>query len=226
MNSRKKGAKATELPAPAFPARLPAGVGLERLAPASFDEEDELDIPFMPVPRQRNRRSGWTEARQRGFIAALARCGSVRAAAAHVGLSPRTAYRLLDADGADSFAAAWDQALDIGRARVEADALQRALVGSFVPIYRRGRLVRVEHRRCDRLAIALVNGKERDFLAQRGAAARRNHRADLLAAEAARLDAERERTRQRAEYDAELQDMIRRGEEIRRAERRPRVRAL
>lgn len=103
---------------PAFPARLPADVDLERLAAASHDPAAEPDIPFMPVPRLRNRRSGWTEVRQRGFIAMLARCGSVRAAARHVGLSARSAYQLLDAPGADSFAAAWDQALDIGLARV------------------------------------------------------------------------------------------------------------
>src|SRR5687767_13242670 len=122
---------------PTFPARLPLGLRLDAMAPASPSAdtptaEPEPDIAFMPVPFQRNRRSGWTEERQRGFIAALARCGSVRAAARHVGLSARAAYRLLDREGADSFAAAWDQALDIGRARLEADALERAMNGSFV----------------------------------------------------------------------------------------------
>jgi hypothetical protein len=156
----------------------------------------------------------------------LARCGSVRAAARHAGLSARSAYQLLDAPGADSFAAAWDQALDIGLARVQADALERALIGAFVPVYRRGRLVRVEHRRSDRLAIALLGGKDRDMLPHSGAFSRRNHRADLAAADAAQREAEREREEQRACYDTELQEMIRRGEELIRERREPRIRAL
>jgi hypothetical protein len=211
---------------PAFPARLPVGVRLDALAPAPPDAADDLVIPFTPVPRLRNRRSGWTEARQRAFIAALARCGSVKAAAAHVGLSARTAYRLLDCNGADSFAAAWDQALDIGRERVRAEALERAMNGSFVPVYRRGRLVRVEYRHCDKLAIALLSGRDHDLLAQAGAVSRRNHRADLRAAEAARKEAERERDELRAKYDAELQAMIRRGDELIRSRRQPGVRML
>jgi hypothetical protein len=210
---------------PAFPARLPSEVRLDALAlqpePIVIDP-----IPFDPVPRTRKRRNGWTEERQRGFIAALAQCGSVRAAAAHVGLTARTAYRLLDAEGADSFAAAWDKAADTGRARIEMDALQRAMNGAFVPVYRRGKLVRVEYRRCDKLAIALLNGRDHVALAHGGAASRRNHRADLRAADAARREVERQREEQRARYDLELQEMIRRGEALLRAQRGPRVRAL
>src|SRR5207244_1523745 len=102
-------------------------------------------IAFDPVPRLRNHRSGWTEDRQRAFIAALARCGSVSAAARHVGMTARGAYRLLDAEGADSFARAWDEAIEQGFASVQAGALDRALHGAFVPVYRRGKLDRVEH---------------------------------------------------------------------------------
>jgi hypothetical protein len=109
---------------------------------------------------------------------------------------------------------------------VQADALERSFNGAFVPVYRRGRLVRVEHRRCDRLAIALLGGKDPDLLAHSGAVSRRNHRADLAAANAARKEAERQRDELRAHYDVELQDMIRRGEELLRARREPRVRAL
>lgn len=214
---------------PIFPAILPANVRLEALTtslPLAKNADPEAEIQFTPVPRQRNRRSGWTPARQRAFIAALARCGSVRAAARHVGLSARSAYRLLDMEGADSFAAAWDQATDIGLARLQAEALERSLNGAFIPIYRKGRLVRVEYRRCDKLAIAMLGGKDRDLLAHSGAVSRRNHRADLAAVDAARREVERQREEQRAQYDAELQAMIRRGEELLRAERQPRVRQL
>ena len=214
---------------PTFPAFLPEGVRLEALAASVSPTEDvglETEIQFDPVPRQRNRRSGWTPERQRAFIAALARCGSVRAAARHVGLSARSVYRLLDMEGADSFAAAWDQATDIGFARLQADALERSLNGAFVPIYRKGRLVRVEYRRCEKLAVAILGGKDHRALAHGGAVRRRNHRADLAAVDAAAREVERQREEQRSQYDAELQAMIRRGEELLRANRQPRVRQL
>ena len=162
-----------------FPDTLPADA-FAPPAPGADEGADEGAIDFTPVPRLRARRSGWTEARQRGFIAALARCGSVSAAAKHVGMTPRTAYKLLDCPGAESFAAAWDAAIDQGFARVETDALDRALNGSFVPIYRRGKLSRVEHRRNDRLAIALLSGKDKNIDGYRASALSRcEHRADL-----------------------------------------------
>ena len=162
---------------PKFPDTLPADAFAP---PAAAPDPDESAIPFTPVPRRRARRSGWTDDRQRRFIAALARCGSVSAAAKHVGMTARTAYKLLDCPGAESFAAAWDAAIDVGFARVEIDALDRALHGSFVPIYRRGKLSRVEHRRNDRLAIALLSGKDNNLDAFRASALSRcQHRADL-----------------------------------------------
>ena len=107
------------------------------------EHESALDdpaqhIPFDPVPRRRARRRGWSEARQRAFIFALSRCGSVACAAGAVGMARRSAYQLLDAEGADSFAAAWDQAIDEGLERVRSEAFQRALGGVFVPVFRRG----------------------------------------------------------------------------------------
>ncbi|WP_309662851.1 hypothetical protein [Sphingomonas sp.] len=110
-------------------------------------------------------------------------------------MSPRSAYRLLDAPGGDGFALAWDQAIDEGIERMRADALERALGGAFVPVFRRGKIVRVEHRRCDRLAIALLAGKDRsvdDY--RRNAVSRRKYRQDMAA-----LDAEREARRLAAE---------------------------
>lgn len=63
---------------------------------------------FAPVP-VRPRRDGWTPARQAAFLGALAETGSVEQAAARVGLSRETAYRLRRKPGAGSFAAAWDK---------------------------------------------------------------------------------------------------------------------
>ena len=85
-----------------FPARIDAledGVEIE-------DEAELLAFDFTPVPRRRVRRDGWSEEKQRLFIALLAKSGCVARAARAVGMTPRSAYRLLDADGADSFAEA------------------------------------------------------------------------------------------------------------------------
>src|SRR4051812_13636905 len=74
--------------------------------------EPKTTLPaFAPVPRQRNRRDGWTPERQRGFVACLAQCGSVRAAANAVGMTPEGAYPLPRQPGAAEFAAAWHAAL-------------------------------------------------------------------------------------------------------------------
>ena len=182
---------------PSFPATLPAA------AFAAPEADIPVPIPFTPVPRRRARRHGWTEERQRAFIAALARCGSVSAAARDVGMTPRSAYRLLDAPGADEFAKAWDAAVDEGMARLRVGALDRALHGGFVPVYRRGKLVRVEHRHNDRLAIAMLAGRPTEIEAyRRTALSRVEHRRDLAELDAARA----ERHHRHDEADRAYQD--------------------
>lgn len=153
-------------------------------------------IAFTPVPRRRARRRGWSEERQRAFIFALSRCGSVACAARAVGMSPRSAYALVEAEGADDFARAWDRAIDEGGERVRGDALQRALGGVFVPVFRRGKLVRVEHRQSDALAIALLSGREKmvDDYRHNFMTRRRRLKADF-----AELDRRREEERRKAE---------------------------
>ena len=150
-------------------------------------------IAFTPVPRQRVRRNGWTAQCQQLFLFALSRCGSVARAARAAGKSPRSAYHLLHSPGADSFAAAWDEAIEEGIERVRADALQRALGGAFVPVFRRGKLVRVEHRRCERLALALLSGHKRDVKYWRDTAVARRHYREQMRERDIREAEERER---------------------------------
>lgn len=182
-------------------------------------------IPFTPVPRLRARRRGWSRETQKAFIFALSRCGSVARSARAVGMSPRSAYMLLDAPGADGFAAAWDMAIHLGLDRVRADAMQRALGGAFVPIYRRGKIVRVEHRHSDALAIALLNGHGKDIEDyRRTAVSRRAHRQDL-----ADLDRHREAEQRRKEQVwAEHQAILDRLEleKLTRPRHQPRIAAL
>lgn len=177
-----------------------------------MDDDSEGEIPFEPVPSRTGRRDGWTEAAQRSFIAALARCGSVSAAARHAGRSASSAYRLRERDGAVSFAAAWDLAVEQGRDRMRDCVIDRAMNGGWVPVVRRGRIVRMEFRYFDRLAIAVLSGRE----------------AALAAAAEDRAEASAIRRRQRAEARRAAETETRRlrlADEGRREEAAPRPRA-
>ncbi len=184
------------------------------------DPPAELPIAFDPVPRLRKRRDGWSEATQRTFIDALARSGSVTVAAEAVGRSARSAYKLLEAPGADSFAEAWDQAVAYGIERLRWAALDRAIGGSWVPVMRRGRIVRTEYRHNDRLAIALLSGRTRSVVDNRErAASRRRYRLYLAQLRAEEAEEKRQADAVSAEHQAILdgvENAPRRGPRIRR----------
>jgi hypothetical protein len=95
---------------------------------------------FEPAPT-RNRHDGWTAERQRKFIEHLSLSGSVGEASALAGVSSRSAYRLRNKAGAESFARAWDAALSLSATRLAAIAFDRALHGRSERIYRDGELV-------------------------------------------------------------------------------------
>ena len=158
-------------PFPAWPE--PAVTGL-------VDATDE-PIDFTPVPRRRMRRNGWTELAQRAFIAALEECGCIARSARAVGMNPRSLYRLIEAEGADSFAAAVDQAIARGVERVRGEAMLRALNGSWVPVVRRGRVVRMEFRYDHKLALGILSGRDGRAVAERReqAVSRRKYRLRL-----------------------------------------------
>lgn len=95
---------------------------------------------FTPAPT-RKQIAGWTAERQRKFIEHLALTGSVGEAAGIVGLSSRSAYRLRNKSGAESFARAWDAALSMAATRLGAIAFDRALHGRTERFYKDGELV-------------------------------------------------------------------------------------
>lgn len=70
-------------------------------------------LEFQPVVQPRPRVDGWTEEKQRAFIALLATTGSQRRAAMALGMAPYGAAELRKKPGAESFSAAWDRALAI-----------------------------------------------------------------------------------------------------------------
>lgn len=100
---------------------------------------------FTPVPLARARHDGWSATRQRRFIAMLHRTGVVATAAKRVGMSAKSAYTLRKRAGAESFAAAWDRALDEARLRALQAAMQLATQGGVTPRYYRGRFVGTIH---------------------------------------------------------------------------------
>lgn len=92
------------------------------------------------------RQDGWTLARQRGFLQALADYGSVQKAAASVGMSASGAYRFR-ARAPDSFAEAWNEALDVSLGTLIDSAMERAIHGTINPVFYKGEVVgeRVTH---------------------------------------------------------------------------------
>jgi hypothetical protein len=95
---------------------------------------------FTPAPT-RKRHAGWTAERQRKFIEHLALTGCVGEACALVGLASSSAYRLRDRAGAESFARAWDAALQLTPTRLSAIAFDRAVNGRVERFYKDGELV-------------------------------------------------------------------------------------
>ena len=207
------GGKRADCSEPSLPEyRHPFWIDEDRTPlPMLFDAEGYPVIMFDPVPQARRRRVGWDADRQRAFIALLARVPSVGKAARAVGMSRRSAYKLLDKPGAEQFAKAWDAALDFGMDRLRASGIGRCLDGGdFVPVFRKGRMVRVEFRRNDGLAIALLSGRGRDVdQYRRGAQTRWRQKREWEAAddacqraEAARDEAQREYARMAEEFVA------------------------
>lgn len=86
-------------------------------------------MEFTPVPLERRRANGWSPPVQRRFIHALSVMGSVGPAARAVGMGRVSAYRLREREGAESFAAAWDRAISLGRTQQYSVAMEAALNG-------------------------------------------------------------------------------------------------
>ena len=115
-------------------------------------------LPFDPVSTN-GRHDGWTAERQRRFIAALGVFGSITPACRAVGMSRKSAYNLRRRADAESFAEAWDIALEMGRDRVMERAVDRALNGYTRPVRYAGRIVAQRHTFDNRLAYALAYGE-------------------------------------------------------------------
>lgn len=125
------------------------------------DRPNDL-LLFTPAPCAYRGANGWSSEVQRAFVAALARCGVVAAAARSVGRSPSSAYRLRRRTGEESgFACAWDGA----QARGTEEALDASMAGGMTArrtaVYHRGRLVGWRTAYDDRRAYAALRALDR-----------------------------------------------------------------
>ncbi|WP_108810797.1 hypothetical protein [Sphingorhabdus sp. Alg231-15] len=108
-------------------------------------------IPAFTPAELRVRLDGWTPVRQAEFIGYLAETRCVQQAAARVGMSRESAYRLRSKPGAEEFVAAWDFILQgpassdgagKQKAKVTLEKLfQRIRVGRYRPMLHAGRYV-------------------------------------------------------------------------------------
>lgn len=101
------------------------------------------------MARYRVRHDGWTEARQRLFLRALAETGCVRDACARARISSTSAYRIRKTN--PSFARAWTRALGKAATTIEQAAYERAVIGWDEPIVSGGKIIGQRRRHSDAL---------------------------------------------------------------------------
>ncbi len=101
------------------------------------------------------RHDGWTPALRASFLDMLAKSGVVTDACREVQRSSQAAYALRNRDRL--FAAGWDAALSMARARLADEVYHRAIHGTVDQIWKDGAIVAERHRHDNRLSIAVLN---------------------------------------------------------------------
>jgi hypothetical protein len=134
------------LPAPSAWQHAPHDDPAEDDARGVFRSDLPPDLQFDPVPRRAARSNGFTAERQRAFVQALAAGGSVRLACKAIQCSSHAMYKLRNAAGAESFSAAWDNAVRRGARRVLDVMIDNAVNGTPEYLYQNGQLI-AERRR-------------------------------------------------------------------------------
>ncbi len=118
-------------------------------------------ISFSPA-QVRARSDGWTPARQRAFITALAESGTVAHAAVEVGMTVTSAYRLRHHPLAKDFDRAWSSALDHAMKRLADEAMMRAMHGIAAPVFHKGEQVGERRSYSDRMTMFLLRAHAPD----------------------------------------------------------------
>jgi len=121
--------------------------------PPPLDPSDSLDT--IDVETRHYRHDGWTPATRAAFLETLARSGVVTDACKEVQRSSQAAYSLRNRD--PLFAAGWDAALSMARARLADELFHRSVHGTVDQIWKDGEVVAERHRYDNRLSIAVLN---------------------------------------------------------------------
>ncbi len=114
---------------------------------------------FTPVP-VKPRVDGWTPELQCMFLEVLADTGIVSHAAAVVGKSPESAYRLRRREGAEAFSAAWEAAQAHATQILVDVAFARAIEGVSKPVYHKGEVIGERRQYSDALLMFLLRYKD------------------------------------------------------------------
>jgi len=121
--------------------------------PPPLDPSDSLDT--IDGETRHYRHDGWTPAARAAFLETLARSGVVTDACKEVQRSSQAAYSLRNRD--PLFAAGWDAALSMARARLADELFHRSVHGTVDQIWKDGEVVAERHRHDNRLSIAVLN---------------------------------------------------------------------
>lgn len=113
--------------------------------PAFIPHPEAAAPVFIPVSMQRSRHDGWTPERQMRFIEVLSVTGQVSTACRAVGISRKSAYKLLERPGAEGFARAWWVALKTGRQRMLDQLMAQAINGVTTIMVKAGGAVEIGH---------------------------------------------------------------------------------
>lgn len=121
--------------------------------PEGFSLAGALEVFDLEASR---RADGWTPAKQRDFLAAVAEGTTVQNAAAAVGLSPQSAYALRQRAAGATFAVGWHAAMLLQRQKLVDDLTARALEGQVDTRTRADGSLAERRRHDNRLGLALL----------------------------------------------------------------------
>ncbi|MDP9423783.1 MAG: hypothetical protein M3Q19_13300 [Pseudomonadota bacterium] len=117
--------------------------------------EPSTSLDTVETETRRYRHDGWTPVARAAFLETLARSGVVTDACREVQRSSQAAYALRNRD--PLFAAGWDAALSMARARLADEPFHRAVHGTVDQVWKDGMVVAERHRHDNRLSIAVLN---------------------------------------------------------------------
>jgi len=135
---------------------------------------DSPQTPHSPPHHDVPREDRWNKPKLAEFLRALAATQCVKSAAAAVGMSRQSAYRMRNRLKGEPFDIAWEAAFQHGYDALHQAALERALFGVEVPIYHAGEQVGTRRHFDERLTTFLLarrNAAGAQRLSRYGAAA-------------------------------------------------------